>query len=142
MLSDILTGLKVLFPVQAWSGRDFLNFVGGWEWGYIFFPYGRAPISYEFLFCQALFLLVSGEGDGEGWGEGKGGFPLCFVSLLVLPRVCLHHQLLKEEANRKLEELDVTLFFRPLSLCWAPFFCHHSESSHTCFMNNDQQLSR
>lgn len=91
MLSDILTGLKVLFPAQAWSGRDFLNFVGGWEWGYIFFPYGRAPISFEFLFCQAIFFPDLRRGGWRGVGRGKGRIPIvfcvsaCSASCLLAP---------------------------------------------------------
>lgn len=68
MLSDILTGLKVLFPAQAWSGRDFLNFVGGWEWGYIFSLMIEHPFPMNFYFARLFFFP-----DLRNRGVERGG---------------------------------------------------------------------
>lgn len=91
MLSDILTGLKVLFPAQAWSGRDFLNFVGGWKWGYIFSLMIEHPFPMNFYFARLFFFLISGIGGWRGVGRGKGRIPIvfcvsaCSASCLLAP---------------------------------------------------------
>lgn len=82
MLSDILTGLKVLFPAQAWSGRDFLNFVGEWEWGYIFSLMVEHPFPMSFYFAR-LFFSWSQEREVERGGEREREDSHCVLCLCL-----------------------------------------------------------